>query len=505
MKKYLLFVFCVAGFASYSQQWAWAKNVTCHVSNRNLLAPDSSGNFYLGVNSGASACIIKFDTQGNELWRKCFIGTIKISGIAVVSNNLYVSGNFENSVIVYSDTLSSAGMNDIFIIRLTPNGNFVWVKTMGGTEDDLGNGLTADKTGNIFLTGKYSGTATFGSQNLTCLCTSNIFIAKYDSSGNINVLKSGGCMWSSSSFSSGYKITVDENGNIFILGQYTYFVLDTFQISGGGGPYGAWFICKLDSTGNVSWVQKVLNYTVLDLFNIVNDSDGNVLITGYYHWTLGGRTVTIKYDSNDGQVLWDKNSGGNCTGSQGKSEGIATDGNSSYIFGRVGWGGYNCTSSFGGLLIIKYDSAGGQLLYDTIRTNSSPFAFDIIRDSNGDFIVCGLMQQGSLILGNDTLYVSSNTKLFIAKFADNSNTAVNEFIYSEGINIFPNPSSGKFTIQSTEKISSIEIINLLGEKIYSITVNSKQETVNLSSHPKGIYFVQVLSEGQSTVRKIVLN
>ncbi len=70
--------------------------------------------------------------------------------------------------------------------------------------------------------------------------------------------------------------------------------------------------------------------------------------------------------------------------------------------------------------------------------------------------------------------------------------------------VFPNPSSGKFTIESSQNFSSIEIINPLGEKIYSATVNSKQEAVALSSQSKGIYFVEMFFGNERRTRKIII-
>lgn len=76
------------------------------------------------------------------------------------------------------------------------------------------------------------------------------------------------------------------------------------------------------------------------------------------------------------------------------------------------------------------------------------------------------------------------------------------------INIFPNPNSGIFNlkIQNFNPISTIEIYNTIGEKIYSNTI-SKLQTANyidLSSQPNGIYFLQLKSENGIASQKIII-
>ena len=70
--------------------------------------------------------------------------------------------------------------------------------------------------------------------------------------------------------------------------------------------------------------------------------------------------------------------------------------------------------------------------------------------------------------------------------------SINEIENNEDVNIYPNPTTGIFTI-STEggKIKEVKVFNLLGEEIYSTTIDNQQTTINLSSQAQGIYFVQV--------------
>lgn len=75
-----------------------------------------------------------------------------------------------------------------------------------------------------------------------------------------------------------------------------------------------------------------------------------------------------------------------------------------------------------------------------------------------------------------------------------------------GLNVFPNPSKGIFSVQqnSFAKNSLIEVYNVLGEVVYSSNL-AKVQRIDLSDAPKGVYFVKVSDDGKSRTKKIVLN
>ena len=79
--------------------------------------------------------------------------------------NVFMTGGFSGTVDFDPGpgtfNLSSAGSNDIVIQKLDSSGNFIWAKSLGGSEGDGSLSITADASGNVYTTGWFIGTADF--------------------------------------------------------------------------------------------------------------------------------------------------------------------------------------------------------------------------------------------------------------------------------------------------------------------------------------------------------
>ena len=106
------------------------------------------------------------------------------------SGNVIIAGYFASDFITLgSITLQNAGLgfDDVFIAKYDSSGNLVWAQSFGSTSDDKATAVTTDNAGNIYLTGYfYSPTITIGTYTFTNAGNvGDIFIVKYDSNGNI--------------------------------------------------------------------------------------------------------------------------------------------------------------------------------------------------------------------------------------------------------------------------------------------------------------------------------
>jgi hypothetical protein len=130
--------------------------------------------------------IAKYSPTGGHLWSKRFGSTGTDSGIGVgadATGNVYVTGTFEGSVDFGGGSLSSAGMRDIFLIKYISTGQFVWAKRFGGSGDDVAYGLAVDEAGEVALSGKFQSSISFGGASLTSAGGDDAFLVKLDATG----------------------------------------------------------------------------------------------------------------------------------------------------------------------------------------------------------------------------------------------------------------------------------------------------------------------------------
>ncbi|HEY4797679.1 MAG TPA: T9SS type A sorting domain-containing protein, partial [Bacteroidia bacterium] len=88
----------------------------------------------------------------------------------------------------------------------------------------------------------------------------------------------------------------------------------------------------------------------------------------------------------------------------------------------------------------------------------------------------------------------------------NNPIAVNTFDISNSVMIFPNPTTGKFEIRCEKTEAGIlEIVDMMGEEIYSSAINSNRSEIDLSKQSGGIYFLRLKTSHGTATKKIILN
>lgn len=110
---------------------------------------------------------------------------------------------------------------------------------------------------------------------------------------------------------------------------------------------------------------------------------------------------------------------------------------------------------------------------------------------------------GLALDASGNLYIADDGNACIRKITMNT-TGIEDKKIQHFISVSPNPSPGIFMIRSDEVISGVEIINMLGDLVYSSKNNSESIALDLSNEAKGTYFVRIYSKNETTVKKVVL-
>src|SRR6185503_6033115 len=139
--------------------------------------------------------IAAFDSVSALLWVKVISGSINefVNDLEFdQSGNLILTGSFTGIVDLDpgpgTDNHTSAGNLDIFFAKYSTAGDLISGKRIGGTGNDNGTAILSDPSGNIYLAGYFNNTVDFdpgaGTANLTSSGGNDIFLARYDISGN---------------------------------------------------------------------------------------------------------------------------------------------------------------------------------------------------------------------------------------------------------------------------------------------------------------------------------
>jgi hypothetical protein len=368
MKKVILIIsFFLLHLSLLAQQpsFVWAK-LSGGIDGRSLVV-DAVGNVYtLGMLSAAgnfdfdpgpgtfilngangTGYISKLTTDGNFIWAKQLPTNSTMECIRVdAAQNVYVTGHF--SLTLDFDpgpgtfNLTSAGQNDVFILKLNASGDLLWAKNLGGTQADVALSIDVSSDGSVYTTGYFIGTSDFdpgiGVSNMNSGTFGDCFISKLSSDGDyIWALQIPG------GFNQAHSLIVDGTGDIIITG--TFQGTKDFDPSGlsytltSNGSADV-FIWKLNSGGGLIWAKNIGGIGSDYDESVTTDPSGNVYVTGGFSFTpdfdpgpgtfnitsFGGDDIYVLKLAGNGSFEWAKQMGG-ISGEGGKDIKVDASGN----------------------------------------------------------------------------------------------------------------------------------------------------------------------------------
>jgi hypothetical protein len=188
------------------------------------------------------------------------------------------TGYFNNTGNFGGAGLVSAGSDDVYIVKYNSSGTHQWSFRYGSTGSDQGMAIATDASGNIVVTGIFNNTVNFGGSGLVSAGFSDIFLAKYNSSGtHLWSFRYGG-----GGGDNGFGLACDGVGNVAITGSAG----DNIDFGGGIllGTGGAdIYVAKLNSAGGHIWSRRLGPAGLSDDGRAVAiDALGNVAATGRF-------------------------------------------------------------------------------------------------------------------------------------------------------------------------------------------------------------------------------
>jgi len=280
------------GACWWCQDFAWGIAIDAAGNSYVTGALAAGGDFGNNVTlTSPGAFVVKYDSAGTPRWATA----LDPSGVAYAitadaAGNSFAAGTTVGPGPAFNPAAS--------VWKLDAGGTPVWVRSTGGVHSAYALGVSV-AGGTFSMTGIFSGTAIFGAgePNQTTLSAAwtPLFVAKYDSSGNL--------LWARQSADGSNArpsgISTDAAGNSYIsAGGTTILGADT------GNPIDAFnvYVAKYDNAGNAEWATTIAPPIgqVSGLFGIASTAGGQAYITG----TTSNSQIFIEKYSPEGDLLW---------------------------------------------------------------------------------------------------------------------------------------------------------------------------------------------------------
>jgi len=297
---------------SYSQtaptaQWATSWG-TPGDDRHQYVAFDRMGNVYsAGWTQPASAQplrlnVVKNDAQGQQVWAQqwqCTGASMRPWGMGVDgSGNVWVAGTFgENywatpgvphTVTFGTSTLTSNNSSEVFLVKLNSTGNVLWARQTQSPQQSDCTSLAVDATGNAYLTGRTDQTARFGSLTPSAASSQRpAFVARYDAQGTVQWVQAIGG-WGIAN-----RVATDAAGACYLMGSSDIsFTLGTTSIVAPANTV-AGYLAKLDARGGVQWAHQLpLSSNESNRLAVAPNGGIRLAIQIYQPTTFGSQTFT---------------------------------------------------------------------------------------------------------------------------------------------------------------------------------------------------------------------
>lgn len=513
-----------------------------------LIGADLTGNFPITFKGGnADGIITKLsEIDGSIEWIKQFGGKSDeaVSDVTLdAAGNYYLTGYFMGSGDYALDADPGPGVyplsvpsnlanRDIFIIKLDPNGDFLWAKQISspsGAGNDDATTIKVDSMGNILVAGSYV-YVDFdpgpGVQLYTATGNSDAYVLKLDNDGNFIWVKT----FKGTSNKKVMDMELDADDNIYLTGRFQGTMdlnaddsaTDIRTTAGGLDT----FLVKYTSSGDYVWGHSYggTGYDTIEKITVKN----NKVYIG------GGFSNTVDLDPTSGTNIYTSAGGQDAYMSAFNSDGtyitsyvipsttangdvvkdIMIDDDGNFILAglfqnmTIGTQNYVATAANSDIFYLKLNAA---LQFKAIYLIQGPLlqSSPLINSLQGSKLVGIGSTKGSTAFDytNGTNFESPSTAAYFIYFTkfdfETSTLAANEQAVNSKISVYPNPAVNEVNIKSDTAINSVSLFNMEGRKVYNMN-GSNLKTLNVAMISGGTYILQTKdAKGNTQQTKLI--
>lgn len=310
------------------------------------------------------------NATGSYVKALVFPGQISSNAIATDSQrNVIIAGQFNDTIDLGGGPLQSVGDSDIFIAKFDSSGRHLWSRRFGGKVRDEATGIAIDSRDRIVVTGIFQGTLNFGQGPMTSVGERDLFVVKLD--------RNGSPLWSIRNGGPGDEytdngVTIDTADDIVttgLIGASASFGKEPLPYKGGEDI----FVAKFEADGTPSWSRSFGGAGHDYGASVATDEDRNIIVVGNFSEAVdfGGGTMQ----------------------SAGASD----------------------------IFVLKLDRKGNHVWSRRFGDSLADEAQSIITDEESNLIVVGKFQSYSLDLGDGPMKKRGVFDVFMAKYDPKGN------------------------------------------------------------------------------------
>lgn len=543
----LLLLLAVGQSVAYAQAPAWQAAVAITSPSTgsaytNAVATDAAGNVYVAGQFSGTVTLGSFSFSvpagvGNNgfvaKWNpatKNFSWARQLGGvansIALVGNSVYVAGYFLNTASFGTTVLNSAGDYDIFVVKLidaNSSSSVAWVKQAGGAGEDRPSAIAATSSA-VYVAGRFSQAATFGTTVLTVANASNGFITKLIDGGSTSTFAwTQQVVSAGATFASGLAVA---GSAVYVVGRFEQdATLGTTALATNGGSPA--YVAKLLDAGassSIGWAQALANGSTsmnakglvvvgLNVY-VTGDFTGTAVFGNQSLTTAGRRDIFVAKLTDGGSAgtsVWARQAGG---ATDDIGPGLAVVGNSVYVAGaftgRASFGPATLTSAGGtDIFVSRLLDTGASATFAWTQQAGGPG-----NDSSHSLALSGTVpvSVGSF---NDTANFGAQAITNAALYSENAYLALlsaEVLATSQGVSTtlggpYPNPAHGVVTLQVPNAAGPVMLTlrNSLGQVVRTAaTPAGAAYSLDIVGLAPGLYAVQVQAGENRTVQKLLV-